>query len=141
MAYPRGLIRYSTENALEKSWGVAAIRKHMLRPRIIVYFSVLVVLVGGLAASLILRNPLKVDVIRDQRVLAREVEGRYIENIYKLNVMNTAERAQRFIVTVDGLPDAQINRGGQIDAEPASTAASSVAVRIPVDTVISPSSM
>jgi polyferredoxin len=76
-----------------------------------------------------------VDVIRDQRVLAREVEGRYIENIYKLNVMNTAERAQRFTVTVDGLPDALINRGGLISAESASTAASSVAVRIPVDTV------
>ena len=135
MAYPRGLIRYSTENALEKSWGTAAIRKHMLRPRILIYFSVLVALVGGLAASLILRNPLKVDVIRDQRVLAREVEGRYIENIYQLNVMNTVERAQRFVVSVDGLPDAQINRGGQISAEPASTAASSVAVRIPVDSV------
>ena len=135
MNYPRGLIRYSTENALEKSWDMAAIRQHMLRPRIIIYFSVLVLLVGGLAVSLLLRNPLKVDVIRDQRVLAREVEGRYIENIYKLNVMNTTERAQRFVVTVDGLPDAQINRGGLISAEPASTAASSVAVRIPVDTV------
>ena len=135
MAYPRGLIRYSTENALEKHWDIAAIRKHMLRPRIIVYFAVLVALMGGLIASLALRNPLKVDVIRDQRVLAREVEGRYIENIYKLNVMNTAEQAQRFVVTVDGLPDARIDRGGQISAESASTAASSIAVRVPIDTV------
>ena len=135
MAYPRGLIRYSTENALEKSWDVAAIRTHMLRPRIIIYFVVLVLLSVGLAASLALRNPLKVDVIRDPRVLAREVEGRYIENIYTLNVMNTAEVAQRFVVTVDGLPDARIDRGGQISAESASTAASSIAVRVPIDTV------
>ena len=47
--------------------------------------------------------------------------------------MNTAERSQRFVVTVDGLPDAKIDRGDQISAEPASTAASSVAVRIPLD--------
>jgi cytochrome c oxidase accessory protein FixG len=135
MNYPRGLVRYSTENALEKHWDAAAVRKHLVRPRIIVYSIVLVLLVGGLLASLAMRNPLKVDVIRDRRVLAREVDGRYIENIYKLNVMNTAERAQRFVVTVDGLPDVKIDRGGEVLAEPASMAASVVAVRVPIDTV------
>jgi cytochrome c oxidase accessory protein FixG len=134
MNYPRGLIRYSTENALEKRWNAADVYKHMLRPRIIVYFAVLVLLVGGLLASLALRNPLKVDVIRDKRMLAREVEGRYIENVYKLNVMNTTEEAQRFIVTADGLPGIQVARGANIDAEPASTAASVISVRIPIDT-------
>ena len=39
------------------------------------------------------------------------------------------------MVTVEGLPGANINRGGQISAESASTAASSVAVRIPVDNI------
>ena len=135
MNYPRGLVRYSTENALERHWDTEAVRKHLVRPRIIIYFVVLILLVGGLVASLALRNPLKVDVIRDRRVLAREVEGRYIENIYKLNVMNTAERSRRFIVTVEGLPDIQIDRGNQIIAEPASTAASILAVRVPIDTV------
>ena len=69
--YPRGLVRYSTDNALEKHWDGAAVRQHLLRPRIIIYFAVLCVLVGGLIASLALRNPLKVDVIRDRQVLAR----------------------------------------------------------------------
>jgi cytochrome c oxidase accessory protein FixG len=134
MSYPRGLIRYSTENALEKRWTAKEVYKHMLRPRIIVYFAVLVLLVGGLLASLALRNPLKVDVIRDKRMLAREVEGRYIENVYKLNVMNTLERSQRFVVTADGLPNIQVARGATINAESASTAASVISVRIPVDT-------
>jgi len=92
-------------------------------------------LVGGLIASLALRNPLKVDVIRDRQVLAREVDGRYIENVYKFNVMNTSERTHKFSVTVDGLPDIKIERGGQIVAEPASTAASILTVRVPIDTV------
>jgi cytochrome c oxidase accessory protein FixG len=134
MNYPRGLIRYSTENALEKRWNAADVYKHMLRPRIIVYFVVLLLLVGGLLTSLALRNPLKVDVIRDKRLLAREVEGRYIENVYKLNVMNTTEEAQRFIVTVDGLTGIQVARGANISAEPASTAASVISVRIPINT-------
>jgi cytochrome c oxidase accessory protein FixG len=135
MNYPRGLIRYSTENALEKRWNAADVYKHMLRPRIIVYFVVLVLLVGGLFASLALRNPLKVDVIRDKRLLAREVEGRHIENVYKLNVMNTTEQAQRFVVTAEGLPGIQVARGANINAEPASTAASVISVRIPIDTI------
>jgi cytochrome c oxidase accessory protein FixG len=133
MNYPKGLIRYSTENALEKHWDAAAIRQHLVRPRILVYFVVLVLLVGGLFASLAMRNPLKVDVIRDRRVLAREVEGRYIENIYKLNVMNTTERPQSFFVTVAGLPGIKIDRGDHIVAESASTAASVLAVRVPID--------
>jgi cytochrome c oxidase accessory protein FixG len=135
MRYPRGLIRYSTENALEKHRTAKEVFQHMLRPRIIVYFAVLVLLVGGLLTSLALRNPLKVDIIRDKRMLAREVDGRYIENVYKLNVMNTLERPQRFVVTADGLPDIQIARGASISAEAASTALSVISVRIPIDTV------
>jgi len=135
MSYPRGLIRYSTENAVEKHWDAAAIRQHMLRPRILIYFAVLMLLVAGLLMSLALRNPLKVDVIRDRQVLAREVEGRYIENVYKLNVMNTAEQTQKFVVTADGLPDISIARGAQILADPASTAAAVLAVRVPIETV------
>ncbi len=134
MNYPRGLVRYSTENALEQHWGLAEIRKHLVRPRILLYFAVLVTLVAGLVAALVLRNPLKVDVIRDRRVLAREVEGRYIENIYRLNVMNTREQSQRFSVSVEGLPGATINRGSTVDAEGASTVAQIVAVRVPIDT-------
>lgn len=133
MNYPRGLIRYSTENALASHWGWREIRGHLLRARIVIYSVVLVALIGGLLTALALRNPLKVDVIRDRRVLAREVDGRYIENIYKLNVMNTAERSQRFGVRVDGLPGAKIDRGASIDAEGATTVAQIVSVRIPID--------
>jgi cytochrome c oxidase accessory protein FixG len=133
MNYPRGLVRYSTENAIADKRDAGLMRKRLLRPRIIIYCGVLLLLVGGLLVSLALRNPLKVDVIRDKRVLAREIDGRYIENIYKLNVMNTAEKAQRFTISVDGLTGIRVDRGSTIDAEPASTAASALAVRIPLE--------
>ncbi len=135
MAYPRGLIRYSTENALEKQWDWKAIRAHLLRPRIVIYSVVLLALMGGLVVALAIRNPLKVDVIRDRRVLAREVEGQFIENIYTLNLMNTIEARQQFRVVVDGLPGVVVKRGGLIEAAGASTVASSVSVRIPVESV------
>ncbi len=133
MNYPRGLIRYSTENALEQHWRWSDIRRHLVRPRIMIYSVVLFALVGGLLTALAFRNPLKVDVIRDRRVLAREVEGRYIENIYKLNVMNTTEQARRFSVTVEGLPGAKIDRGASIDADGAATIAQVIAVRVPIE--------
>jgi len=133
MHYPRGLIRYATENALAHHWDARQVLRHMLRPRVIFYFVVLVALVAGLLTALALRNPLKVDVIRDRRVLAREVEGQYIENVYKLNLMNTTEATQRFHVSAEGLPGIRVDRGETINAEAASTATSVVTVRIPVD--------
>jgi cytochrome c oxidase accessory protein FixG len=133
MAYPRGLIRYSTENALQHHWDSKSIREHLLRPRIIIYSVVLLALVGGLLTALALRNPLKVDVIRDRQVLAREVEGRYIENVYKLNLMNTQERSQKFTVTAEGLPGISVARGARIEAEGASNVGVVINVRIPVE--------
>ncbi|MFX5747446.1 FixG Ig-like domain-containing protein, partial [Acinetobacter baumannii] len=37
------------------------------------------------------RTPLKVDIIRDRQALAREVEWRWIENVYRLQLINTTE--------------------------------------------------
>jgi cytochrome c oxidase accessory protein FixG len=133
MNYPRGLIRYSTSNALDKGWDAKTIQAQLLRPRVLVYFAVLVVLCVGFVAALALRNPLKVDVIRDRRVLAREVEGRYIENVYRFHVMNTQERPHRFEVAADGLPNIQVERGASIEVGGAATIGSVVAVRIPAE--------
>jgi cytochrome c oxidase accessory protein FixG len=130
--YPRGLVRYATENAVEKQWGWREVRAHILRPRIIVYGVVLALLVGGLLTSLALRNPLKVDVIRDRRVLAREVDGQWIENVYRLNVMNASEEARRLRVRVEGIDGARLDRGGEIAVDAASNASGTVAVRVPV---------
>jgi polyferredoxin len=43
-----------------------------------------------------------VDVIRDRASLAREVEGGRIENVYRLQVMNTEERVRRLRFAVAG---------------------------------------
>jgi polyferredoxin len=74
------------------------------RPRVLVYASVLAAIVVGAAASLALRVPLKVDVIRDRAAIAREVEGGMVENVYRLQIMNTTETEREFQVSVEGLP-------------------------------------
>ena len=62
------------------------------RPRVLVYGSVLGAIVVAMAAALWTRVPVKVDVIRDRTSIAREVEGDRIENVYRLQAMNTLER-------------------------------------------------
>ncbi len=133
MGYPRGLVRYATENALEKRWSWAEIRAHILRPRVILYATVLTLLVGGLLTALALRNPLKVDVIPDRRVLAREVGGTHIENVYKLNVMNTEEREHRFRIRAEGIEGVQVARGGEVTVRGASSTTTVLALQVPLE--------
>ncbi|GAB4476179.1 MAG: cytochrome c oxidase accessory protein CcoG [Burkholderiaceae bacterium] len=100
---PRGLIRYSTAHALEAHYGAAGIWRRIFRPRVLVYGSILAAVTTGLVVALALRVPLKVDVIRDRGSLAREVETGWIENAYRLQVMNTSESAHVYTVRAEGL--------------------------------------
>jgi cytochrome c oxidase accessory protein FixG len=104
LARPRGLIRYSTTHALEQKLTRTQMFHRALRPRVLVYAGILCAIVCAAAIGLWLRVPLKVDVIRDRTAIAREVEGGQIENIYRLQIMNTTESAREFEVAVAGLP-------------------------------------
>ncbi|HWJ95055.1 MAG TPA: cytochrome c oxidase accessory protein CcoG, partial [Telluria sp.] len=62
MDYPKGLIRFTTQNALDNGWSAADIRRRVLRPRVLVYGAVLATLCLAVLVSLVARTPLKVDV-------------------------------------------------------------------------------
>jgi cytochrome c oxidase accessory protein FixG len=104
MGYAPGLIRYSTENALKKRWGFPQALKRLLRPRVVVYTAILWTLILGTAAALVLRVPLKVDVIRDRGSLSREVDEGAVENVYRLQIMNAGEEPRVFHIRATGLP-------------------------------------
>jgi cytochrome c oxidase accessory protein FixG len=100
---PKGLIRYSTENALDKHYTKAEILRHIFRPRIALYTAILGVIIVVSGWSLAHRIPLKVDVIRDRGALAREADDGRTENVYTLRIMNTDESARNFELSVTGL--------------------------------------
>jgi cytochrome c oxidase accessory protein FixG len=108
LGYPRGLIRYTTENALANKLDARSIWKRVFRTRTLVYGGLLLAIVGLTAGSLAMRNPLKVDVIRDRGALAREAAPGVIENVYRLQVMNTDETPRRFTIAADGLPGIRV---------------------------------
>jgi cytochrome c oxidase accessory protein FixG len=136
---PRGLIRYSTSNALAEHYGSAGIWRHVLRPRVLVYGAILLTVIGALLVGLWLRVPLKVDVIRDRGALAREIIDDApvirVENAYRLQVMNTTERRQRYTVRVEGLPDLFVASELPFEVAPASTASVPLRLQAPADGV------
>ena len=130
MRYPRGLIRYATQHSMEGHWSAAQMWKRVLRPRVLVYSGVLLLVVIGFVTSLALRSPFKADVVRDRGALARLVEDGRIENVYRIHLMNATEFGQQFRIEVDGLPGAVIASRGAIEV--AATQARWVAVSVQI---------
>ena len=104
MNYPRGLIRYTTENALEGKYPEKAIPSRLKRPRVVLYSLVLISIFTAAITSLALRKPFKVDIIRDRASLVRETDEGWLENTYIIKIINTTEQSQRFRITAEGLP-------------------------------------
>ncbi len=102
MDYPKGLIRYTTENALE---GGAT---HILRPRVFVYAAIMLVVVSSVMYGLLTRDEIGLDVIRDRNALYRETGAGLIENVYTLKILNMDESDHRFAVRIEGLPEAAL---------------------------------
>ncbi|HPT50912.1 MAG TPA: cytochrome c oxidase accessory protein CcoG [Accumulibacter sp.] len=105
---PRGLIRYSTENALARHYTMREIVAHLLRPRTILYTSILMAIIVAAAWSLAHRVPLKVDVLRDRSTLSREADDGRIENVFNLHLSNTDEAAHRYLISVSGMNGIEI---------------------------------
>jgi cytochrome c oxidase accessory protein FixG len=131
MGYPRGLIRFTTENALKRSWGERQIWGHVLRPRVLLYTAVLAALCVGLAFSLAQRTPLKVDVVRDRAALSRIVDGGKLENVYRLQIMNATEQPQQYRIGADGLEGLIVASEEEVSVGPAESRWVAVRLQIP----------
>jgi len=127
MGYARGLIRYSTENAVEGK------PSKVLRPRLIGYAVALLIMVIALLSVLIARIPLQLDVIRDRNALYRINSDDNIENSYVLKIMNKTQQPQDYTVTVSGLKHAIAHIPKDIHALPGELVDLPVTLEIPED--------
>ncbi len=135
MGYAKGLVKYSTQNAMSQHWTQSQTLRHVLRPRVLIYSSILGAIVVAMLVSLSMRTLFKVDVVRDRGVMARIVAGGKIENVYRLQVMNATESTQRYKITASGLPGLVV--GSENIVTVGSTESRWVAVRVqaPFDAV------
>ena len=102
IGYDRGLVRYTTENAVQGK------QTHVIRSRTIVYASLLVLLFGAVVGAVLMRTPLGLDVLRDRNALYRDTSGGLIENVYTLKIINMDERDHGYTVDITGLPEATL---------------------------------
>jgi len=126
MGYPRGLIGYTTENSAR---GQA---QHILRPRILVYASILLLLCGMLLTHMLQRVPLDLDVIRDRNTLYRETRDGLIENVYTLKILNMDNRPHRYRLRADGI-DGLILAIDEPEIDVAAGAVQDLVVRLQAD--------
>jgi len=131
MAAPRGLIRYATQNGMVAHWTRSQVLRRVLRPRVLIYAGVLAALTIGLLASLVVRTPLKVDVVRDRASLARIVDGGRLENVYRLQIMNATERPQRYRIEAHGLQGLGVSPAEPVEVGPAQARWVAVRLQLP----------
>ena len=132
--YPRGLIRYATQNGMQHRWGAARQWRRVLRPRVLIYGGILLAVSAALVWSLAVRMPFKVDVVRDRAALAREVEDGVVENVYRLQLMNAAESTQVFVLDVEGIPGLRVAATtGRLTLAPAEARWVTVSLRLPAE--------
>jgi len=109
MDYPRGLVRYTTEHAVHNE------TTHVLRPRMFVYATLLLLLIVGLVTSMATRTPIILDVIRDRNSLYRELPGDMIENIYTIKVINQSDQDRSFVLGISGVEGISLDGAGADD--------------------------
>ena len=113
MGYEKGLIKFTTQNGLDQHWTQKQIWRRVLRPRVLIYTAILTVLCVGLLTSLAMRDPFKVNVVRDRGVLSRLVEGGLLENVYRLQIINATESTRHYQISATGLEGLTVESDGQ----------------------------
>ncbi|MGM0520459.1 MAG: cytochrome c oxidase accessory protein CcoG [Pseudomonadota bacterium] len=104
MGYPRGLIRYTTENALEGK------PTHILRPRLMGYLAALLVMIGAFAWAVNDRMPLDVEAERERTQLYQVTRDGRISNSYSLTVRNLDDRDHTYRISASGLDGLRLDQ-------------------------------
>ena len=129
MHYPKGLIRYTTQNAVDGK------KSRILRPRILIYASILFIFISSFTYSVVQRVPLELDIIRDRNQLYRETDG-FIENVYTLKIINMDEKDHNYNLSVSGIKGIVLEmKNGQISVKSGTVADLPVRVKVDEDTL------
>jgi cytochrome c oxidase accessory protein FixG len=114
ISYAPGLIRYSTQHALSQGLNNAQIWRQALRPRVLVYLVMWIVICAVWLASLSTRHEFRANVMRDRGALARTTSTGMIENVYRIQVMNASGQQQHLQITAQGLPGLELKGQSEV---------------------------
>jgi len=106
LGYPRGLIRYSTQNTIDGK------PQKVLRPRIILYGVLLIGFIIAWGIGVGMRSELIAEVLRDRNALYLETPAGTVENGYTLKLANKSERDQRYRIRIESTLEQLDFKGG-----------------------------
>ena len=72
----------------------------LLRPRLLAYFAVLVLMCTVFVYEISSRIALEIDVVRDRNMLYRVTEEGFVENSYKLKINNMDQRDHQYRISI-----------------------------------------
>jgi len=108
MGYERGLVRYTTEHALDGN------ETKLFRPRLIGYFAALMVMCIAFGYTVFNRIPLEVDILRDRGQLYIENSQGKIENVYTLKIANKEQIDHEYSISILGLDGLELIGASQV---------------------------
>lgn len=96
MEYPRGLIRFASEDELENG------KTKFFRPRLFGYALGVVLMIGAFIGAIIIRTPLSVDVARDRGARLYRISNDQVQNVYTVKINNMSQEAHEYDIQVSG---------------------------------------
>ncbi|ROM33231.1 cytochrome c oxidase accessory protein CcoG [Pseudomonas poae] len=111
MGYARGLVSYTSEHQLQGG------KTHLLRPRLIGYSAVLLVMIAALVVALVQRPMVSLDVTKDRGMFRENSQG-LIENIYSLKVINKTQQRQDYRLELENAEGYQLQGKTEISLAP-----------------------
>ena len=96
MAYPRGLIRFTSEHEL------ATGKTRFIRPRLFGYTFAVLTMVSIFAFTIYSREPLSVDVVRDRGARLYRLTGNEVQNVYTIRINNMDIESHKYQLEVKG---------------------------------------
>jgi cytochrome c oxidase accessory protein FixG len=111
MHYPRGLVRYASENSL------AGGKTQLLRPRLLGYAATLLLMLGAFVWALQTRTLVSLDVAKDRSMFRENSQGQ-IENSYSLKVINKTQQSHSYSVGLEAEPKFQLQGAQTLQLAP-----------------------
>jgi cytochrome c oxidase accessory protein FixG len=116
----------------------------LLRPRTILYATLLLLLGLGMLYLLATRSDLDISVLHDRSPMFVRLSDGALRNGYTVHALNKQHAARRLILSVEGLPGAELTvigdqQGGALDVPPDDLRSFRVYVREPAGAIASPS--
>ncbi|WP_122033465.1 cytochrome c oxidase accessory protein CcoG [Aliivibrio sp. EL58] len=112
MGYEKNLISYTTEHKL------AGHKTHIMRPKLIGYGIVMVLMIGLFIAQIATVEPMGLDVLRDRNQLSRINNTGLIENTYTLKIINKTQQEQNYLLSVTGLEEVTWYGAQDVNVDP-----------------------